>query len=86
VKPHRYLVAVWMYDHWGVSFSSDDRDDAIHVYSAAAEKVPAVFTDTRPDDDPIGPDDAPVWMNADEARGYHSGWVQALSVVLAREI
>lgn len=82
----RYLVVVWNFGSWDVALATDFRDEAIKARNDIATDGRAVFVDTRPDDDPIGPDDAPAWMNADEARGYYSGWVQAILVVLGREI
>lgn len=43
----RYVVLVWMYDHWGVTYSSNDRIDALTVAAKAEAKVPAKFIDTE---------------------------------------
>lgn len=45
--PPRYVVLVWMHDHWGVTFSTDDKADANRVQGVASTKVPcALVVDT----------------------------------------
>lgn len=47
-QPSRYVVLVWMYDHWGVTYMSDDREAAQLVSDQARHKIRTVFVDTRP--------------------------------------
>ena len=43
----RYVVIVWMHDHWGVTWSGDDLTEAIRVRDCACAKVAAVLVDTQ---------------------------------------
>lgn len=42
MAPPRFVVLVWMHDHWGVMFTTDDENEATKVMGAASLKVPAV--------------------------------------------
>jgi len=39
----RYVVLVWMYDHWGVTYATDDKAEAEAVKASAETKVPCAF-------------------------------------------
>lgn len=45
-SPGRYVVLVWMHDHWGVTYTSNDEADALRVTELAQKKVKAIFIDT----------------------------------------
>lgn len=62
--PPRFVVIVWMHDHWGVTYSTDDRTAANKVQGVASTKVPcALVVDTMDAEGlGIGP--------SDEARTY----------------
>ena len=44
----RYVVLVWMYNHWGVTFTTDNLDEAYGVRAQAEKKLPAaIVVDTE---------------------------------------
>lgn len=51
-KPERYVVLVWLYDHWGATFSTDDKHDADRVRAsfekATGGKQASLVVDTDP--------------------------------------
>lgn len=47
VKPYRYVVLVWFYDHWSVNVASDSAGWVEEVVAKASEKHPALLVDTQ---------------------------------------
>lgn len=43
----RFVVLVWMHDHWGVTFSTDDVVEASTIADKASKKVFAMVVDTE---------------------------------------
>jgi hypothetical protein len=47
--PDRYVVIVYLWDHWGVTYTTNYRNEADRVADSATEKVTCVLVDTQPD-------------------------------------
>ena len=51
VTPTRFVVVVWLNDHWGVNVQTDDEAEAVRAFDAAEEHFGdgcAVLVNTRP--------------------------------------
>ena len=47
MTPDRWVVLVYMYDHWGVTWFGNDESEARRVVSEAEKKVKTVLVDTK---------------------------------------